>query len=126
MIDGEPTVTDGPGEATPADSGIAVENVTFRYGAVPDDHATSRRPDAPTLDDVSVEFAPGAWSYVLGVSGSGKSTLARLLVRGWDPESGTIRLGGVDVRELTLDEWATRPWYSRLGERILAPLRPLL
>lgn len=108
VIDGEPTVTDGPGEATPADSGIAAENVTFRYGAVPDDHATSRRPDAPTLDDVSVEFAPGAWSYVLGVSGSGKSTLARLLVRGWDPESGAIRLGGVDVRELTLDDLRRR------------------
>lgn len=94
---------DGERSLPSADSGtalIAVDRVTFRY-----------RPERLTLDDVSAEFAAGEWSYVLGVSGSGKSTLARLFVRGWDPESGTIRLGDVDVRELSLDELRRRIAY---------------
>ncbi len=45
---------------------------------------------------------------MVGVSGGGKSTLAHLLPRGFDPDSGTVRLGGVDVSRLSLDELRSR------------------
>lgn len=92
IIDGEPSVTDGPGVNASNGSRIAVDNVSFGYGS------------RPTLDNVTARFTACEWSYVVGVSGSGKSTLARLIVRGWDVSAGAIRLGGADVRELTLSD----------------------
>ncbi|MEP7002977.1 MAG: ABC transporter ATP-binding protein [Chloroflexota bacterium] len=55
------------------------------------------------LRDVSIRLAPGRVLGVLGRTGSGKTTLARLLVRFYDPTSGTVRLGGTDLREASLD-----------------------
>lgn len=60
------------------------------------------------LIDVSLSFAAGSWSCVVGVSGSGKSTLAGLLLRGWDTDRGAVRLHGTDVRQLSLDELRRR------------------
>lgn len=77
---------------------VELDGVTFRYPGT----AT------PVLADVSLSFEPGAWTCVVGVSGSGKSTLAGLLLRGWDPDHGTVRLGGTDVRRLGLDELRSR------------------
>ncbi|MGC3953785.1 MAG: ABC transporter ATP-binding protein [Propionicimonas sp.] len=70
------------------------------------DHVSLRYPgsEALALDQVSVGFLTGGHSCVAGVSGSGKSTLAGLLLRGWDPSAGTVRLHGVDLRELPLDQ----------------------
>lgn len=62
----------------------------------------------PVLIDVSLGFAAGSWSCVVGVSGSGKSTLAGLLLRGWDTDRGAVRLHGTDVRQLRLDELRRR------------------
>lgn len=92
VIEGVVDVTDGPGGAEPSRASLEVDRVTFGYG------------ESRTLSEVSAQFAPGEWSYVVGVSGSGKSTLARLAVRGWDPSEGAMRLGGVDVRQLRLDD----------------------
>lgn len=55
------------------------------------------------LQDVSLRLAPGRVLGVLGRTGSGKTTLARLLLRFYDPTSGAVRLGGVDLREAALD-----------------------
>jgi ATP-binding cassette, subfamily B, bacterial len=71
---------------------IVFENVSFRYE------------DAPVLDDVSFRIAPGSVCAVLGRSGSGKSTMADLLVRFYDPDRGTIRLDGHDLRDLRLSD----------------------
>lgn len=54
------------------------------------------------LHEVDLRIDPGAVAAVVGVSGSGKSTLASLLTRVWDPQAGEVRLGGTDVRELSL------------------------
>ncbi|PRZ15118.1 amino acid ABC transporter ATP-binding/permease protein [Nesterenkonia sandarakina] len=54
------------------------------------------------LHDVDLHIEPGQVAAVVGVSGSGKSTLASLLARVWDPQAGQVRLGGTDVRDLSL------------------------
>ncbi len=54
--------------------------------------------------DLHLDVRPGSRVGVVGVSGSGKSTLAALLMRFLDPHSGSVRLGGTDVRDLSLDD----------------------
>jgi ATP-binding cassette subfamily B protein len=59
--------------------------------------------DGPSvLDDFDLRIAPGESVALVGATGSGKSTVARLLARFYDVDAGTIRLDGVDVRELRL------------------------
>ncbi|MBD8021560.1 ABC transporter ATP-binding protein [Brevibacterium gallinarum] len=90
-----------------AAAGVEFDDVTFGY----DPNAGPR-----ALDGVTLHAEAGTWTHIVGVSGSGKSTLAGLLLRGWDPESGVVRLAGTDVRELPLAELR-----SRIS---LAPQRP--
>jgi ATP-binding cassette subfamily B protein len=56
------------------------------------------------LHDISLRIAPGRVLGVLGRTGGGKTTLARLLLRFYDPTAGAVRLGGVDLRDASLDE----------------------
>jgi ATP-binding cassette, subfamily C, bacterial CydD len=69
---------------------IRFEGVTFRY----------RAGDAPAIDRVSFAVAPGETVAIVGPSGAGKTTLASLLLRFADPQEGTVRVGGHDLREL--------------------------
>ena len=55
------------------------------------------------LDDVSVSVEEGQFAAIIGTSGSGKSTLCHLISRFWDVDKGSIKLGGTDVRDYTLD-----------------------
>jgi ATP-binding cassette subfamily B protein len=71
---------------------IELENVSFRYE------------DCPVLEGVSFRIEPGTICAVLGPSGAGKSTLADLLVRFYDPDQGTIRLDGRDLREVRVSD----------------------
>ena len=59
--------------------------------------------DKQTLKDISFDLAGGGTLAVVGPSGSGKSTLARLLLRFYDPDSGSISLDGQNLKNLTLD-----------------------
>lgn len=73
--------------------GLELEDVDFRY-----------RPDLPkVLDGFSLRIAAGERIALVGPSGAGKSTLAMLLMRQLDPQSGAVRLDGVDLRELDPD-----------------------
>ena len=71
---------------------VEVDGVSFAY---------EEEGDA-VLRDVSVRLAPGRVLGVLGRTGSGKTTLARLLLRFYDPTSGTVALGGVELRDAAL------------------------
>lgn len=74
----------------PARGEIEFEGVDFAYPG---------RPDALALSGFSLKVAPGERVALVGPSGSGKSTVFRLLLRFYDPKSGTIRLDGVDLRD---------------------------
>jgi ATP-binding cassette, subfamily B, bacterial len=75
------------------DSGeVELRDVTFAYGE-----------GAPVVRGVSLEFPAGEHAALVGETGAGKSTLAKLLTRQYDPRSGSIMLGGVDLRRGTLD-----------------------
>ncbi|MBB5117632.1 ABC transporter [Streptomyces eurocidicus] len=94
LIDTEPVVEERPGaHALPDDAPATVEfdDVTFGYD-----------PDRPVLDGFSLRIEPGETVAVVGASGSGKSTVALLLPRFYDATGGAVRVGGHDVRDLTL------------------------
>ncbi|HUS15097.1 MAG TPA: ABC transporter ATP-binding protein [Chloroflexia bacterium] len=86
------TIKEGAVAALPQGP-LAVElaGVRFGYGD-----------EEPVLSDVSFRLAPGRVLGVVGRTGSGKTTLSRLLLRLYDPEAGTVRLGEIDIRLLTL------------------------
>jgi ATP-binding cassette subfamily B protein len=75
----------------PMRGAISLSDVAFHYPT---------RPDAPSLDGVSFDVAPGETVALVGPSGAGKSTILHLLMRFYDPQSGTIRLDGVDLRDM--------------------------
>lgn len=57
------------------------------------------------LDGVDLQLQPGERIAIRGDSGSGKTTLSSLLLRLWDPESGAVRYGGVDLRDIAQAQW---------------------
>lgn len=75
----------------PVNRGVEFKNLSFSYAG------TDRR----TLDDVNVSVPAGATVALIGASGSGKSTLMNLLQRLYDPQEGSIEIGGVDIRDVT-------------------------
>lgn len=86
------TIVDGPGAVPPTGSlGVQFDRVTFAYGD-----------REPILRDLSFDLQPGQVLGLLGRTGSGKTTIARLLFRLYDPGVGAIRLGGVDLRQSTV------------------------
>ncbi|WP_326639967.1 ABC transporter ATP-binding protein/permease [Streptosporangium sp. NBC_01755] len=63
-------------------------------------------PEAELLSDVSFRIPERSMTALIGPSGAGKTTVARLLARFWDTTGGTIRIGGVDVRDITSEDLA--------------------
>jgi ATP-binding cassette, subfamily B, bacterial len=83
--------------AAPEASEIRFRNLTFAY------------PDGKTiLANFNLTLAAGSSLAIVGQNGAGKTTLAKLLCRLYDPQSGAIEVGGVDLRELDLASWRSR------------------
>jgi ATP-binding cassette subfamily B protein len=82
----------------PADGQLELRGVTFAYDGA----------GAPVVKDVSLKLETGEHVALVGVTGAGKSTLAKLLTRQYDPQRGQIMLGGIDLRDGTLDSLRRR------------------
>ncbi len=76
-----------------AGAAVALEEIVFHYPS---------RPQTAALSHLSITIAPGETVAIVGPSGAGKTTLFQLLLRFYDPQSGTIRIDGIDIRKLDL------------------------
>jgi ATP-binding cassette subfamily B protein len=107
LADAEPDVTDLPGaiEAGTIQGEIEFDQVDFWYEA-----------DKPVLQGFSLKVQPGETIALVGPTGGGKSTIVNLLCRFYEPRNGTIRIGGRDYRELSL-----QTIQSRIGVVLQTP-----
>ena len=78
----------------PINANISFDHVTFTYPGA----------DRPALDNVSFSVRPGQVTALVGPSGGGKTTAASLIPRFWDTDSGTVAIGGVNVREMNTED----------------------
>ncbi|MEB1813164.1 ABC transporter ATP-binding protein [Adlercreutzia mucosicola] len=85
-MDDAPATVDANGLA----SDVAFDSVRFGYS-----------PDAPVIRDFSAQVAAGRTVAIVGPTGAGKTTMVKLLMRFYDVDAGAIRIGGVDIRDLT-------------------------
>lgn len=95
VLDTEPTILDGESsiDTVSAIGGIAFDAVTFSY----DD-------GYPVLEDVTLAIDPARTTAFVGSTGSGKTTIVKLLLRFYDPDSGSVRIDGADIRSLEQSE----------------------
>lgn len=93
VLDSEPTVREPatPQRIEDPSGTVALEGVSFGYPGAQE----------PVLRDVSLVAAPGRTTAIIGATGSGKSTLLNLIPRLFDATEGSVRIDGVDVRDLT-------------------------
>ncbi|WP_186312266.1 ABC transporter transmembrane domain-containing protein [Cereibacter sediminicola] len=75
---------------------IRFEAVRFRYPA---------RPEVSALDGVDLEVRPGETVALVGPSGAGKTTILQLLLRFYDPQQGSVRIDGIDLRDMARDDF---------------------
>ena len=107
ILDTEPAMTFNDVEDEELEGSLSFENVTFTY---PND-------EEPILKDVSFDIAAGEMVGVVGATGAGKSTLAQLIPRLFDPQQGSIKLGGKDIR--TVSEGTLRKTVSIVLQRAI-------
>ena len=93
LLDEPEQPTPAVATAQPADATVSLHGVGFGYAD-----------DRPVLDGVDLVVPSGTTCAVVGPSGAGKSTLLNLVARFWDPQAGSVRLGGIDLRDLTADQ----------------------
>ena len=107
ILDTEPAMAFNDVEDEELEGSLSFENVTFTY---PND-------EEPILKDVSFDIAAGEMVGVVGATGAGKSTLAQLIPRLFDPQQGSIKIGGKDIR--TVSEGTLRKTVSIVLQRAI-------
>jgi ABC-type multidrug transport system fused ATPase/permease subunit len=93
LLDTKPTVANEPGaaEMPPIIGEVALDHVSFRY-----------REDTPeVLHDINLTIEPGQTVALVGPTGAGKSSIANIVARFYDVTAGTVRIDGLDVRDVT-------------------------
>lgn len=93
----------------PSDSSLSLENVSFAYEGAAQN----------AIDHISMEVKAGEHVAFVGPSGGGKTTLASLIARFWDVAEGSIKIGGVDVKEITSSELMNQISYVFQDSRLL-------
>jgi ATP-binding cassette subfamily B protein len=94
VLHAEPAVVESAAPRRfPESADVSFENVSFSYGD-----------DRPVLAGFTLRIPAGTSLALVGSTGSGKSTAAALLARFYDPDEGRVAIGGVDVREIRIDE----------------------
>lgn len=101
-----PNVSDGE---TIRDASIRLRDVTFAY----------EEDKANAIDGISMDIHAGEHIALVGPSGGGKTTLASLIARFWDVKSGSITIGGVDVRKINTEELMNRVSYVFQDSKLL-------
>jgi ATP-binding cassette subfamily B protein len=113
VLDLKPLVVEAP-DAQPLPGGpvaVDLEDVHFSYPSADDVSLASlelvsagdRKGGGEVLHGVDLHIAPGQLVALVGPSGAGKTTITGLVARLYDPTSGTVRLDGIDLRDVTLD-----------------------
>ena len=94
VLDTEPAIKDKEGaiEVGELSGQISFRNVSFAY-----------QDDQPVLDDISIDVNPGEMLALVGPTGVGKSTMSSLITRFYEPQSGSISMDGIDIRDMTLE-----------------------
>ncbi len=92
LLEQENTIVNKPDaiSKTSFDTSITIENINFRYA------------DENVLKNFSLEIPKGKTVALVGQSGSGKSTIANLLTRFYDVQEGTVKIDGIDIKDMTL------------------------
>lgn len=96
-------------KSIPKDSSISIENVTFAYDESKDN----------AIDGITMHVKAGEHVALVGPSGGGKTTLASLIARFWDVKSGSIRLGGADVKDIDTKELMNQVSYVFQDSKLL-------
>lgn len=100
VLDTETQIVDPvqPASARPVRGTVEFRDVTFRYPGA----------EQPALEDISFNAGPGELTAIIGSTGSGKSTLINLIPRFYDVDRGSVRIGGIDVRDINQQELRAR------------------
>ncbi|WP_296029852.1 ABC transporter ATP-binding protein [uncultured Treponema sp.] len=93
----------------PLDSSVEFDRVSFSYGGS----------EKKALDGVSLKIASGEHVAFVGPSGGGKTTLASLVARFWDVQQGSVKIGGVDVRDISSKELMNEVSYVFQDSKLL-------
>ena len=93
----------------PKDSGISIGDITFTYD----------EKKANAIDGITLDIKPGEHVAFVGPSGGGKTTLASLVARFWDVKEGSIRIGGVNVKDIASSELMKQVSYVFQDSRLL-------
>ncbi len=114
-------------KSTPLDNSIVLRDVHFSYhknnegeSLPPASHDVAPTPPSPKgtplknpeiLHGINMTLPQGSYTAFVGPSGSGKSTIARLIASLWDVDSGSVEIGGVNIKDLSLQEYNGRVAY---------------